>query len=535
MKPLLTLLLACCTCSFALGQVGNDRPSRDQLIREEPRPFNDRPGQEELEQIEEQLKLLDDDYKFDASVSSVYDTLLLNTHDFRPRDVPTYAPAIIRQRLYEIPSEISLDYNVHVQNFIDLYTLRRREQVSRMLGLQRVYFPVFEEELDKHGMPMELKYLSIVESALNPHARSRVGATGLWQFMYGTGKEYGLRIDSYVDERKDPYKSTVAGMKYLRNAYKEFGDWHLAIASYNCGAGNVRKAIVRSGGQRDFWAIIEYLPRETRGYVPAFIAATYVFNYASEHNIYPTYPDFSLKHDTLHLSHIDITLEEIAQMTNVSYNQLLHLNPELKMERIPYSPEPYVLRVPPQAAEYFAAHTSRIRQQYGERREPPKSSLASYTSNTATVTSQHSGAASASTGRNDNLVYYTVRSGDVVGAIADKYGVSAQQIADWNDLRRYRIKVGQKLKIYTRGGGTPVVTTTATRQIASAPPVASPSAATRPALQPANTAVYHTVKKGETLWAIAGQYPGVDVKTILGLNEGLDASRISVGQQIRVK
>lgn len=527
MKPFLTLLLIFFVSFAAKAQIDDERPSRDQIVRERPGTFNERPDLDDAEPIEEQLEILDEDYQFDQSVSSVYDTLLLNTLDFRPTEVPTYSQEIYRQRLYEIPSEISMDYNIYVQNFIDLYTLRRRDQVSRMLGLERVYFPIFEQELDRHGMPMELKYLSIVESALNPHARSRVGATGLWQFMYGTAKEYKLRIDSFVDERKDPYKSTVAAAKYLRDAHKEFGDWLLAIASYNCGAGNVRKAIIRSGGQRDFWAIREYLPKETRGYVPAFIAATYVFKYASEHNLYPVYVDFTLEHDTINLSRIDISLEEIAKMTNVSHNQMLNLNPELKMERIPYSPLPYTLRVPPQAATYLVTHADLIQQQYGTRREPPKANLATYTSNAASSSASYSAGSTAD--RGENLIYYTVRSGDVVGAIAERYGVAASSISNWNNLRRYRIKVGQKLKIYTRGGGAP----TTARQIASS---ASPSNRIATQSAPTGTAArYHTVKKGETLWAIASQYSGLDVKKILALNSGLDPSRISVGQQIRVK
>lgn len=513
MKPFLAVIIAFFFSSVLWAQADAARPGSSQSV------VSTTP--DDALRIEEQLDNFVKDYRFDASSSSIYDTLLLNTHDFGPKEVPTYSQEIIRQRLYDLPTEISMDHNVYVQRFIDLYSLRRRDQVSRMLGLRNVYFPIFEEELDRKGMPMELKYLSIVESALNPHARSRVGATGLWQFMYRTGKEYGLEVNSYVDERKDPYKSTIAAMKYLESAHKEFGDWLLAIASYNCGAGNVRKAIIRSGGQRNFWAIREHLPRETRGYVPAFIAAAYVFEYAPEHNLYPVYPDFSLNHDTIHVSRMDLTLEEIAKMTNTSYNLLKHLNPELKMERVPYSAKSYPLRVPDQVAEYFTANSGRLRQQYGARKTPPKTATASYTSNKST----YRPSSSKGSGK---LIYHTVRHGDVVGTIAERYGVSPRSVANWNNLRRYKIKVGQKLKIYSKGSVQQASTrTVSSRQISST--TRRPGAAA-----PANS-VFHAVKKGETIWGIASQYPNVNVQQIMALNPGLKASKIDVGQRIRVK
>ncbi|MEM7659374.1 MAG: lytic transglycosylase domain-containing protein, partial [Bacteroidota bacterium] len=272
---------------------------------------------EEKKALDKQMDDFVKHYHYDSPTTTTYDSILLNTHGFQSDEVPKYSAEVIQARLNELPMVISMDYNIFVQRYIDTYSLRRRDQVSRMMGLAKVYFPMFEQELDKRDMPLELKYLAVVESALNPHARSHVGATGMWQFMLGTAKMYGLKVNSFVDERKDPYKSTNAALDYLSASKEEFGDWLLAIASYNCGPGNVRKAILRSGGKRNFWEIRKYLPRETRGYVPAFIAAAYVFEHASDHNIYPTYVDYDYRADTLELRNLDITLSEIANMCKV--------------------------------------------------------------------------------------------------------------------------------------------------------------------------------------------------------------------------
>ena len=493
-------------------------------------------SQEELSPIVARMDSMMKQYRYGETSSSIYDTLLLNQRNFRSNDVPAYSAEVITRRLADIPSMIPLDYNVYVQRYIEVYTQKKREQTSRMLGLQKVYFPYFEAELDKEGLPMELKYLSIVESALNPHARSRVGATGLWQFMYYTAKDYGLSVNSFVDERKDPLKATQAAIQYMKDSYAEFGDWLLAIAAYNCGPGNVRKAIYRSGGHRNFWAIRSYLPRETRGYVPAFIAVMYTFHYASEHNLYPIYVDFDLTQDTLHLSRMDITLDEIARMSQVSLDELHNLNPELKQGRIPYSPKPYVLRVPRQAAEYFARNDREIRAKYGVKRNALLASnyqpkglngqpVVKRKTYTPRVYKPKPGTA---------LVYYTVRSGDVVGSIAEKYNVSARAIASWNNLRRYRIRVGQKLKIYADKS----VARRNARPNSLASASVSPPSQPTPSTSSSTSAgvVYYRVKSGDTLWGIAKKYTRGSVDAIVSLNRGLSpSSRLSIGQRIRVK
>lgn len=457
-------------------------------------------------------------YRYPNPTSTTYDTLLRNTHRFRADEVPKYDAQTIADRLYGLPTVISMDYNQYVQRYIEVYTERKRDLTAKVLGLSRVYFPIFEEALDRHGMPLELKYLSVVESALNPHAVSRVGATGLWQFMLSTGRMYDLQVNSFVDERKDPYRSTEAALRYLKAAHEEFGDWLLAIASYNCGSGNVRKAIHRSGGKRTFWEIMPYLPRETRGYVPAFIAVNYVFNYASAHNLFPVYVDFSLHQDTLHLQHMDITLQEIATLTGVDLDELRYLNPELKLERVPYSDKPYVLRVPREVAVYFAKYPRSLRADYGKRREMSRPNV--------TLVSNQSSHSSYSPPAGTKLYYHKVRTGEVVGQIAERYGVSARAVANWNRLYRYRIKVGQKLKIYTTPDKAaaaasyrpkPKQTAQATRQTVSS-----------------GQGSYHAVRNGDTLWDIAKRY-GVSVSTLTQLNPGLDARDLKVGQAIRVR
>lgn len=492
----------------------------------------------ESEPINESLDNLVRDYNYPKPATSVYDTLLLNVNGFKPTDIPYYTDAQVIQKLKEIPTTIDLPFNQHVRKYIDLYTRDRRDHMSKILGLQALYFPIFEAELERAGLPHELKYLAIVESALNPHAVSRSGATGLWQFMYATGSEYGLEINTYIDERKDPYKSSRAAAEYLKRSFNEFGDWMLAIASYNCGAGAVRRAITRAGGKRDYWAIRSLLPRETQGYVPAYVAAVYSFYYSAQHNVYPTYVDFSLaNNDTVHIRYMDITLAEIAALTGVAPEVLTNMNPELKQKRIAYSPIPYPLRAPAQVAGYLAANESTLRMQYSNRRlQQPQTSQPTY----AVAPEQGQPVAQTSASRTryvdaapkGKATYYTVKSGDVVGEIADRYGVSASDIAEWNNLYRYRISPGQKLRIYADQNTSYAVA-------ASNRPAATPreGSVTVEALRPKQASFgqqkYHTVRSGDNLWDISKRY-GTTVENIRKLNPGQTAA-LKPGQTLRVK
>jgi len=480
--------------------------------------------EEEQKAITNSLDSLDSHYSYKQIKSSVYDTLILNTRNFPPEEVPVYSADVIRQRLNEIPTVISMDYNKYVQQYIDMYTIQSRKQVSRMLGLTQIYFPTFEAELDKKNLPLELKYLTIVESALNPHAKSPKGATGLWQFMYNTGVEHGLKINTYVDERKDPLKSTSAAIDYLSSLYDKFGDWLLVIAAYNCGPGGVKKAIISSGGKQDFWSIRPYLPKETRGYVPAFIAATYSFTYAAEHNMYPIHVDFTLQQDTVNISRMEISLKEIANMTGTDYELLKNLNPELKLYRVPYSSTPYTLRVPYHVAEYFTLYRSHIHQKHGGKRKPApmiaqapvRATPSKYKSNARMAKPAEAGGSAGKSSK--DVIYYTVKSGDVVGKIAAKYGVSSKDIAKWNSLKGYSIRKGQKLKIYPSGYEKASTSSSEKKEAAST---------TEPK--------YHKVKPGENLWEIARKYPSVSVDDIKKLNPKINPARIQVGQKLRVK
>lgn len=450
---------------------------------------------DEAEPIHEMLDLLEKDYAYDNPIENIYDTLIYNTNNFNKHDIPVFGSEVITSRLRSLPTLIPMDYNQYVQRYIDVYTLEKRDRVAQILGLTDVYFPLIEQELDRQNMPMELKYLSIVESALNPHAKSRAGATGLWQFMLATGQEYGLKVDSYVDERRDPYKSTIAAISYLKKAHETFGDWLLAIASYNCGAGNVRKAINRAGGVYDFWAIRDYLPAETRGYVPAFIAATYSFNYFYDHNIYPIRTDFKLNQDTIHIKNLNISLYEIAQLTGASIDELQNLNPELKLGTIPYSSyESYILRVTPSVADYFSKYQSFIVDKYGPKYYTSGASQVVYYLADGTVTTT---APSAEPSRS------------VIQNNAFENTPSPSESAE--DIERNN-------QMATSRGAAPAKATPA--------PKPTPS-------KPTTAAKYHTVKKGDTLWEIGQKYD-VSVDVLRKLN-GSAVKQLNPGEKVRIK
>lgn len=458
------------------------------------------------------------------------DSTVLNVYGFRPHDVPTYDASVYSQRLMDLDTRIPLEYNRYVQAFIDVYVIKRREQMRNMLGLQHVFFPIYEEVFDREGLPMELKYLSVVESALNPHAVSRAGATGLWQFMYATGKQYGLKVTSHVDERRDPVKATEAAAKYFKNMYRVYKDWLLVIAAYNCGPGNVNKALKRGKGKRSFWEIREYLPRETRGYVPAFIAATYAFNYHKEHNLYPKPIDFTYEQDTIWFTRKKATLQQIADLTHTSYYELKDLNPELKTNTIPYCSTPFCIRVPHKAAEFFTLHRDSA-YSYIAHTDPDSiikrykdSVLVSRITRKPYVGKKHNTVGD----KEENLIYHTVRSGEVVGTIAEKYGVGASRIAQWNGLRNYRIKAGQRLKIYT-SKKTQVASKKAEQNT-----VAVPKPKPEDLLKPnPSKQTFHTVKSGDTLWDIAQLYPGATIEKLKAMNH-IRGSRLKIGQKLRV-
>lgn len=344
-----------------------------------------------------------------------------------------YPDSVYINRLYALPTEMELAYNPVVRSYIDMYTGRMRRSVEYFLGKSNYFFPIFEQALDKYGLPLELKYLPIIESALNPTVASRMGATGLWQFMIGTGKMYNLEVNTLVDERRDPLKSTEAAARYLRDLYNIYGDWNLVIAAYNCGPGNVNKAIKRSGGKTDYWAIYPYLPKETRGYVPAFIAATYVMNYHSEHNICPFEYKYTHSTDTIVVNK-ELHLQQVADVLNVPLDELRTLNPQYKKDIVPGEFKSYVLNLPSMTASDF---------------DIQRDSIFAYKANEFLAHRKVVNPSGYMASTDSDMRRHKVRRGDNLASIANRYGVTSTQIKRWNGLKTNKVRVGQLLAVST--------------------------------------------------------------------------------------
>ena len=355
-------------------------------------------------------------------------------------DVPTSVEDYL-QRLKALPTVIEMPYNQVVRSYIDMYTQRRRTLVEEMLGLSLYYMPIFEQALEQEGLPLELKYLPVIESALNPSAVSRAGASGLWQFMIGTGKIYGLESNSLVDERRDPIKATWAAARYLKEMYDIYGDWNLVIAAYNCGPGTINKAIRRANGETDYWKIYNYLPKETRGYVPAFIAANYVMTYYCDHNICPMETNIPASTDTVQVNK-NLHFEQIADLCNVPLDQIKSLNPQYKKQMIPGDSKPYTLRLPIDAISTFIDKQDTI---YAHRADELFRNRKTVAVKEITPSTRKTTTAVAGKGK---LTYYTIKSGDTLSTIAGKYGVTIKDIQRWNGMSNTKIAAGKRLKIY---------------------------------------------------------------------------------------
>ena len=380
-------------------------------------------------------------------------------------NAPYVPDSVYITRLAKINSLIQLPYNQNVRSWIELYTRRNHKRMSIMLGLSDYFFPLFEEVLESNGLPQELKYLPIIESALNPRAVSRVGATGLWQFMYGTGKMYGLNVNSFVDDRRDPLKATVAAVKYLKEMYATYKDWAIVLAAYNAGAGTINRAIRRSGGKKTYWEIYNHLPKETRGYVPAFIAATYSFNYYKEHNIKKLNIDLPVSTDTIFVTK-RLHLQQVAEYLHVPVEKLRDMNPQYKYDIIPpaVGNQKYTLRLPGDLADRFAENEKGI---YGFKdsiyfspikiaeiskkgklvRKKGKKGKYQYVVEEVDIASTNS--SSASSTANQSKLVYTVKKGDNISSIAKTFNVQANDIRIWNVFSRKRkFAVGRKLDIF---------------------------------------------------------------------------------------
>ena len=412
------------------------------------------------------------------------------------------------ERLKNMNSFISLPYNDIVKNYIILYSEKMPTKMAHMLGLCQYYMPIFDETFNKHDLPEELKAMAIIESAMNPLAVSRAGAKGMWQFMYSTAKMYGLHIDSFVDERMDPFKSADAAARYLQDAYEIFGDWNLAIASYNCGAGNVNKAIRRSGGKRAFWDIWPYLPRETRGYVPAFVGALYAMTYYKEHGIKPEAIEMPVHVDTFKINK-QLHLKQVAELTGAPLEDLKNLNPQYRHDIIPGNSKEYILRLPYTYTNAFIENEDSVyRHKYDEFFNP------------STIKKIQDGA-------DGERIVYVVKNGDYLGRIASRNRCTVAQIKRWNNLKSNNIRVGQRLVIYKGGSGPS--TSSSSGSTSTAKSASSSTSTSSNSSTPTGT---YTVKSGDTLSGIATRH-GVTVNQLKQWN-GLTSNNIKVGQKLKL-
>lgn len=414
------------------------------------------------------------------------------------------------ERIRQMNSFITLPYNDIVKNYIIKYSEKMPSSIGKILGLCEYYMPIFQEIFSQYDMPEELRAMAVIESAMNPLAVSRVGAKGMWQFMYSTAKNYGLHIDSFVDERLDPIKSAHAAAQYLQDAYDIFGDWNLAIAAYNCGAGNVNKAIRRSGS-RAFWDIWPYLPRETRGYVPAFVGALYTMNYYKEHGIRPVSVETPAHVDTMHINKM-LHLKQVSELTGAPLQDLKNLNPQYRHEIIPGNDRQYILRIPYTYTNAFIENEDSL---YRHK--------ADVYFNPVTIKKIKED------GDGERIVY-RVKSGDYLGKIAINHGTTVAKIKKWNNLKTNDIRVGQRLIIY-RGGKAPASTSTTTSASQTTAKPAAQTQASKPI--PAGTSyVEYTVQSGDSLYLIAKKFPGVSAQNIMDFN-GI-GSNIKPGMKLKI-
>ncbi len=428
-----------------------------------------------------------------------------NKYNFAKDSIPPADPILVQTRLAKLnaTSPFDLVYNNDVQAYVNMYSIRSRRSVERMLGLSELYYPMFEEQLDRHNLPLELKHLAVIESALNPTATSRAGARGLWQFMYTTGKMYNLEVNSYVDERCDPYLETVAACQLLQALYKMFGDWQMVIAAYNAGPGAVNKAIRRAGGgKKTYWEIRPFLPKETQAYVPAFIAATYVMTYHAEHNLWAIAPRKTFYDvDTVSIKQ-QVTFAQLEAVLGISHDELEFLNPMYKLGVIPVSfTEPYKLVLPVSKVGNFVTNEEAIYNYI--KTDTAMTSLAV----TAVKTS------------------HTVKKGETITSISRRYKCSVTDIRAWNGLKSNTLRPGQKLVIYTPGKVPVQATSTTEKAPTTTTTTNPPKTETKPPTNTTSTTTdaagttykYYIVKNGDNLWTIAQKF-GTTVEALKKLN-----------------
>lgn len=447
---------------------------------------------------------LDEKWLEELYNNNLFDTIYKSVTEltYDEIDYPELPTDTLKARLKELNARtpFNVEYNPALESVIKSYLKYRRKSIQNLITLSSFYFPLFEQELDNQNIPLEIKYLAIVESALKPRAKSRVGATGLWQFMFATGKMYGLDVSSYVDERSDPIKSTIAASKYLSKLYEIFGDWDLALAAYNSGPGNVSKAIRRSGGYQNYWNIRHNLPRETAGYLPAFLANMYIFEYAKEHGFKQYKSETAyFETDTVRVKRM-ITLDQVSEVTGTPVEELQFLNPSYKLDIIPFiKDENYSLRLPNEVIGKFVNNEDSIyafaKAEFEKREKPlPKFFNA------------------------NDRVRYRVKSGDYLGRISRIYGVRVSDIKRWNGLRSNDLKIGQQLTIYPR------------KPYVVAPKTTVKSTTSKPLSGHVTT---YKVQIGDSLWSISQKFPGVSIQNIKDWND-ISGTKLKPGMMLKI-
>jgi membrane-bound lytic murein transglycosylase D len=443
-----------------------------------------------------------------------------------------YPDSVYYTRLARINSIVKLEYNNIIRNHIHVYTIKKRQQFRVMLGLKDYYFPMIEDIFDSYGLPTELKYMAVIESALNPNAYNRrSGATGLWQFINSTGRAYGLTINSIVDDRRDPVKATHAAARYVRDLYGIYKDWILVIAAYNCGPGNVNKAIRRSGNKKDYWEIYYRLPRETRGYIPQYVAAAYAINYYMEHNIQPIPVNFPIATDTI-IVNKDIHLSQISEVMGIPYGELRALNPQYKTGLVPGSSKSMPLTLPLSHLGDFIDLNDTIRNYRPD----------VYLTKTTVIANPSRSTFVAPVVQGKTKLIYTVKEGDNLGFISEWYHVGLSELRYWNNIYGNTIRIGQKITVFVDPAKSEqyarIDKMSFVEKQASIGKNTTPVSSVNQNMTLTETDgeyVTHTVRYGDTIWEIVKQYDNVTTTEVLSLNNITDPQKIQVGQKLKIK
>ncbi len=508
----LFILVLILSSHFLIAQTDNNQVIDSLKVLSDSITKQDAIHQKETEFVEHELAI-----KFDSLwLSEMYCSpliddsreFILDESEIEDVDSINLPTALLKERLALLDREtpFNVEYNSSLEKIIKSYLKNRRKTLSIMMSRAEYYFPMFEEHLAKYDIPMELKYLAIVESALRPRANSPVGARGLWQFMYQTGIQFDLNVSSYIDDRQDPIKSTEAACQYLSLLYRIFDDWDLALAAYNSGPGNVNKAIRRSGGRKNYWNIRAYLPRETAGYVPAFYATMYIFEYADAHDLKAKQSHIkTFETDTVHIKK-QVTFDQLSKLLDIDVEMIEFLNPQYKLNIIPYREgKNYFVRLPVYEVGKFISNEDVLFKVIEEENKKREQTLPEYV-------------------EMQDRIRYKVRSGDYLGKIADKYGVRVSDIKRWNGLRNNNLRVGQRLTIYPKR--IPKPKTQTTNNTSNSKP--------KKIVVLDKEFVTYTVKSGDSLWLISQDYPNVSVQNLREWNGIWKSSDLKPGMKLKI-